>query len=251
MNTKTIMNFWIDLISLLVMIGLLLTGGLIHYVLPPGTGQSHNLFGLGRHDFGQIHFYLALATVVLLGLHLFLHWSWFCCVLAKMLGRAAPLTKAQTAWGLCFLFGFAILLGWGYLWAQGAVEQTANARRDRIHYVGKSPVHHPDTQDRMHEVSEAHLAKESQSASKLNISPSEPSNRRQGTAHELLDNCPAGASINGRMTFREAARNCGVSVEKLRKQLALPRSVDPSERLGRLKRHYGFEIHDVRRLACE
>jgi len=58
MRTRTSMNFWLDLLSLLLMIGLAPTRGLIHFVLPPGAGHSHLLFGLGRHDFGEIHFYL-------------------------------------------------------------------------------------------------------------------------------------------------------------------------------------------------
>lgn len=38
--TKTITNLWVDLIALLVMLGLMLTGGVIYFLLPPGTGHS-------------------------------------------------------------------------------------------------------------------------------------------------------------------------------------------------------------------
>ncbi len=44
--SKTTLNIWLDLLSFLVMLGLATTGGIIHYVLLPGTGYSHMLFGL-------------------------------------------------------------------------------------------------------------------------------------------------------------------------------------------------------------
>lgn len=40
MTTRTSTNFWLDVISLVVMVGLAATGGLIHFVLPAGTGTS-------------------------------------------------------------------------------------------------------------------------------------------------------------------------------------------------------------------
>ena len=86
MTTRTAVNFWLDLLLLFVMITLAATGGLIHFVFPPGIGCSLLLFGLGRHDYGQIHFCLAVAAVVLVSLHLLLHWRWICGVVGKGFG---------------------------------------------------------------------------------------------------------------------------------------------------------------------
>jgi hypothetical protein len=41
----------------------------------------------------------------------------------------------------------------------------------------------------------------------------------------------------------------GVFVKTLKHDLHLPSSTSPNERLGRLKRRYGFEIEDVRHMA--
>jgi len=123
MTTRTSTNFWLDIVSFVVMIGLAATGGLLHYVLPPGTGHTHSLFGLGRHDYGTIHFYLAVLAVVLLGFHILLHWTWVCCIAAKAAGRAAPSQGTQRAWGLYTLFGVALLLIGGLWWASGMVEE--------------------------------------------------------------------------------------------------------------------------------
>jgi hypothetical protein len=49
----------------------------------------------------------------------------------------------------------------------------------------------------------------------------------------------------------EAAKTCGLSVEELKERLKLPFAVDHGERIGRLRRQYGFDIHDVRKLACQ
>ncbi len=71
---RNTLNFYIDLTSFLVLFALLVTALLIHYVFPPcgncdGSGRGANgeltLWGLGRHDIGRVHFYLALATAAL------------------------------------------------------------------------------------------------------------------------------------------------------------------------------------------
>jgi hypothetical protein len=86
MKTPTLVNFWLDLLLLLVMTGLAATGGLIHFLFPPGMGCSRLLFGLGRHDFGQIHFYLAAIAVLLLTMHVLMHCRWICSVVSKAFG---------------------------------------------------------------------------------------------------------------------------------------------------------------------
>lgn len=125
MTTRTSTNFWLDVISLVVMVGLAGTGGLIHFVLPAGSGHFYELFGWNRHDIGQVHFYLATAAVGLLALHVLLHWSWVCCVVGKAVGRGTPSRRAQTTWGLVLLLGIAIFLIGGLWGASIMVQKTA------------------------------------------------------------------------------------------------------------------------------
>ena len=124
MTTRTSTNFWLDVVSLIVMIGLAATGGLIHFVLPAGSGHFYELCGWNRHDIGQVHFYLALAAVALLALHVLLHWNWICCVIAKMVGKTAPSQKSQTIWGITLLLLIAVLLCGGLFWASSLVQKT-------------------------------------------------------------------------------------------------------------------------------
>lgn len=249
MTTTTFTNFWLDVISLIVMLGLAATGGLIHFVLPAGSGHFYVLFGWDRHDIGQLHFYLAVSAVALLALHVLLHWSWICCVIAKIVGNNSPLKKSQTIWGITLLLLITVLVGGGLFWASELVQNTApegGGRGRRAHLDAVLP-------------SQADLPSENTTeaaASTDEPSPAAPPPEAQPIAHRgdggdrHVEECPAVASIDGRTTLIEAARLCRVSVAELVKQLRLPPSTDPQEHLGRLKRRYGLDLDALQRIAC-
>jgi len=90
---KSLANKIIDLVMAFDSLGLIFTGIIMKWVLPPGTGgrygygrgwgrwaesadQVGDLWGLGRHDWGSVHFYLACVFLGLLVLHTILHWGW-------------------------------------------------------------------------------------------------------------------------------------------------------------------------------
>ena len=86
---RSSLNFIIDLVALLNLLCLVFTGFIMKYILPPGTGGRGRLLhdGLGgehikqlwsmtRHEWGSIHFYLALLFIVLMTAHILLHWGW-------------------------------------------------------------------------------------------------------------------------------------------------------------------------------
>jgi len=87
---RTTLNFIVDLIGFVDLLLLAATGAVMKWVLPPGSGGGHGsgfrggrnarevkeLFGLGRHDWGDIHFVLALLFLIVILLHLILHWTW-------------------------------------------------------------------------------------------------------------------------------------------------------------------------------
>lgn len=91
-------NFAVDLITALVLVALALTGLVMRYALPPGTGGRHGeggliLWGLTRHQWGSVHFWLAVSVGVLILLHLWLHWTWVTTMLARLLTRRAEVTR--------------------------------------------------------------------------------------------------------------------------------------------------------------
>ena len=94
---RATLNFMVDLIALVNLLLLAATGAVMKWVLPPGSGgggrgfgygfrggrgpgpgggQIRQLFGLGRHDWGYVHFILALVFVGLILVHIVLHWKW-------------------------------------------------------------------------------------------------------------------------------------------------------------------------------
>ena len=96
---RSTLNFIIDLVSFVDMLGLALTGSIMKYVLPPGTGghgygfrggrgaqEIKYLWSMTRHEWGNIHFYLALGFVVLMAAHILLHWGWIKNTFKLLLG---------------------------------------------------------------------------------------------------------------------------------------------------------------------
>jgi hypothetical protein len=109
---RNTLNFYIDLASFLVLLALFVTGLLIHYVLPPcgncdgsGCGGSGELalWGHGRHDFGRVHFYLALTTAAQVLLHICFHWSWICATCYNLLGLKGISPEQQEKYGILLL----------------------------------------------------------------------------------------------------------------------------------------------------
>ena len=122
---RNTLNFWIDLISLLVMFAIILTGFLIYYVLPPGCGsgggKALTLWGMNRHEFGDIHFYLAVALIILMVLHVAIHWSWICTTLNKLLG-VNSVSRGRDWYGVGFLIILIILIIGSLYWAKTQVQ---------------------------------------------------------------------------------------------------------------------------------
>jgi len=86
---RTTLNFVVDLFGFTTLTGLAVTGSIIKFILPPGTGghgrvlhdghgQEHikSLLSMGRHDWGDIHFYLAAIFIAIMLVHLILHYNW-------------------------------------------------------------------------------------------------------------------------------------------------------------------------------
>ncbi len=98
-------NFVIDALALAGLVMLAATGLLMHFVLPPGSGNA-TLWNMTRHAWGEVHFILALVILGVLSLHLVLHWHWI-VVLIK--GR--PDSKPGAGWriGLALLALLALL----------------------------------------------------------------------------------------------------------------------------------------------
>ena len=201
---KNTINFWLDACMLVVMLGLALTGLIIYAILPPGSGgrgggHQLSLWGLSRHDVGDIHFYLALTLLACLIVHLWLHWKWVYGTLKNLLGvkgQGSPHAAARLGFGLIaalLLLLFATI--GGFFWAK---TQVVAANR---------PV-------------------------------------AAGEAAPVRAFEPLG--ITGQTSLADISREFGIPPARLLAEMNLPETIDPTERLGRLRRQYDFGIHEVR-----
>jgi uncharacterized metal-binding protein len=84
-------NFWLDLAAFAAFLVLAGSGAVLRWGLPPGRGRRLGveplLLGWGRHDWRDLHLWVAIAFVALVAVHLVLHWSW---IRANLFPRRAP-----------------------------------------------------------------------------------------------------------------------------------------------------------------
>lgn len=122
------LNLAVDVAFFVLFIVLALTGILLEFVLPPGGGQGRNLvWGLTRHEWGDVHFWVAVAAAGALLVHLALHWAWVWASSFQALGAQSRIGR----WGprVRLFGGLAILAlmagGTALFWraAAGQVQQ--------------------------------------------------------------------------------------------------------------------------------
>lgn len=72
------LKYFIDVLLFVDVTSLAAIGLLLGFVIPSGkqAGENKYFMGIHRHDWGDIHLYLALLFVALLALHIWLNWTW-------------------------------------------------------------------------------------------------------------------------------------------------------------------------------
>ena len=85
---RSLVNFIIDLISFINLIGLAFTGFVLKSPHRPGglrhqfrgghdgAEQISDFWSMTRLEWGSIHFYLAVAFIILMIAHIIMHWDW-------------------------------------------------------------------------------------------------------------------------------------------------------------------------------
>lgn len=85
---RTLLNLLVDLVAAALFLAMIATGYLIRFPLPPGTNKTLNLWGLTRHQWGEVHFWISLGLLTVLAVHFILHWQWLVTVIRQRLHRA-------------------------------------------------------------------------------------------------------------------------------------------------------------------
>lgn len=97
MMKRTTVNFIIDFVAFLDLLALAFTGFIMRFILPPGSAghgqgfrggrpatEAKYLLSMDRHQWGDIHFYLAVIFAVLMLIHIILHWTWIKCYIKSL-----------------------------------------------------------------------------------------------------------------------------------------------------------------------
>ena len=72
----------IDILGGAFLAALVITGGILRWHLPPGSGHAEHghgpklLLGMNRHDWGDVHFWLSVGFIVIMFIHLYQHRAW-------------------------------------------------------------------------------------------------------------------------------------------------------------------------------
>ena len=73
--SRPVVNYLVDWVAFLLFSCLVSTGMLLHYSLPPGSG-GRLVFGLSRHEWGDVHFWISVVFLSAVAVHLCLHSAW-------------------------------------------------------------------------------------------------------------------------------------------------------------------------------
>ena len=112
---RTLLNIIIDLLATLSFLGMIATGYLLHFPMPPGSNRTHFLWGLTRHQWGDIHFWISIALLLIMLVHLALHWNWIVTVIGKRCGLVKGSHPSLIRCGLWTILGLIALCG-GFIW---------------------------------------------------------------------------------------------------------------------------------------
>jgi uncharacterized membrane protein YedE/YeeE len=266
---KTSWKYLVDVLMFLAMIGIILIGLLLAFVLKEGPAikESDKFFlGLHRHQWTHIHLYLSLAFAFTLAFHLILEWSW-------IKGKSQKLFKGAWRHAIGLIVTGAVLLpfvfwvflpknapeyyefGFGRGQGRGQPALTDGDRSLPIpsQTTGSAAGRAAESRDRGEPPSEP----ESREVSPPRVSTGieerhagERAAREQEHEAKLvsgrLETGTAGFVITGRMTLRQVEKETGISAAAILTRMGLPADLSRDDPLGRLRRRYGFTITDLR-----
>jgi hypothetical protein len=123
---KNVINILVDALSFVVFLAMVSTGLILNFILPPGSGRVERLMrgsgrreqtielfmGLARHEWGTIHFYIAMTFLGFLIIHLYLHWTWIKAVSFGTKDRPQPLSRKLMAAIILVLMILSLVFPW-------------------------------------------------------------------------------------------------------------------------------------------
>ena len=113
---RTFTNLIVDVSAAVLLIGMLATGWILKFPLPPGTNKTLVLWGLSRHQWGEVHTWISIGLLAVLAIHVILHWQWISSVIAKRLKVKCDTPSNRRRWGAISLVLFLLSFS-AFAWA--------------------------------------------------------------------------------------------------------------------------------------
>jgi hypothetical protein len=220
---KKRMHAIIDAFAFACFVFITATGLLMHYILPPGSGRFMELWGMDRHQWGQIHFWISVAFLVVLALHVVLHWRW---IISMVKGRPAEGSTYRIALSLLALAALLVLAASPFF---ASVEQTGSSPRQQNNadYTQENTADSSENESLTSEVGKE-LSKPIHAKEKMKEQPSYDE------------------SIKGSMTLLELTEATGLPYQDVLKEVRIPVDIPQDEKLGRLTKQYGLTMDSIR-----
>ena len=108
-------NLQVDVMAAVLMVAMIATGYILRFPLPPGSNKSLSLWGLTRHSWGTVHFWISLGLLVLVVVHVCLHWQWVVVSVKRRLWGTTSPSKSNFISGLLtasVIMAVLALFGW-------------------------------------------------------------------------------------------------------------------------------------------
>lgn len=135
MKRATIISL-IDVVAFIAFLFLTSSGILLRYLLPPGSGRWSELWGMTRHQWSEVHFWLSAFFFAVLAMHLLQHWRF---VLGLFRGHLKECLRLRVALGVVGLIAI-ILIGLAPLISPVQVD---DSRTNRPFRGGGQALHQP------------------------------------------------------------------------------------------------------------
>ncbi|MGV7222214.1 MAG: DUF4405 domain-containing protein [Nitrospinales bacterium] len=243
------LNFIVDAIALVGVVALTSTGLMIRFILPPfqgGRGKYTSpmmLWGLDRHQWGEIHFWISIGLMAVLVFHLFLHWRW---IISVVCNKSSEGSGIRAVLGLSSFIALLIVAASPFF---VSVEEAPRHRMERGkgHMPKLKPKPTLSVQQETPNALDRDLQRKDENLPDKRPAPEEKEEEHKNSqGHSSLE-----IDIRGNMTLQEVENAFGVPVSVILEKLSLPPDTAPHERLGRLQRQFGFKMSQARKVAKE
>jgi hypothetical protein len=248
-KNKSKINLVIDAIMFVVIMAVAGLGLLIKYVLLPGykineiygSGTELYFWGLDRHQWGTIHLYLALFLVILLLLHIILHWDMIVCIFRQMI--AARIIRYFLAISIAAV-GLFLALAPLNIKPKATQLERRHSRNRVLERPGpvNSELNRSITGNVADPVEKSKLSQGRNSDLRTTSPIQENANSEADEIHHHQNKT---IDINGTMTLKEISAMYNITISEMAEVIKIPADY-ADERLGRLKRIYGFDLNDLR-----